>query len=87
MISNLDFVPVFYLVGVFIHVYPVELGGTGADGGDETFALPAPIVLGVREVIACEGMAGGFFEFEVVFKRHVEVLGFLDVKLDVSRCK
>jgi len=37
------------------------------DGGDEAFALPAPVVLGVFEEVAGERVAGGFFEFELLF--------------------
>lgn len=87
MFSDLDFVPVFHLVGIFVHIYPVELRRAGADGRDEPFALPAPIVVGVREEVACEGVAGGFFEFELVFERYVEVLGNLDVELGAGRRK
>lgn len=87
MFPDFDFVPVFHLVGVLVHVYPVELRGAGADGRDEPFALPAPIVLRVREKVACEGVPGGFFEFEFVFERYVEVLGYLDVELGASRRK
>ena len=85
MVSDFDLVPVLDLVGVFVHVDPVELRGAGADGGDEPFALPAPVVLGVREVVACEGVAGGFFELQVVFEGDVEVLGYLDVELQGER--
>lgn len=81
MISDFDLVPVFDLIGIFVHVYPIELRGPGADGRDEPFALPAPVVLGVREVVACEGVAGGFVKLQVVFEGDVEVLGYLDVEL------
>ncbi len=81
MIPDFDLVPVFDLVGILIHVDPIELRGAGTDGRDEPFALPAPIMLGVREVVAREGVGRGFFEFQVVFERDVEVLGDLDVEL------
>ena len=81
MIADFDLVPIFHLIGVFVYVYPIELGRPGADGRDEPFALPAPVVLGVWEIIAGKRMAGGFFEFEVVFQRDVEVLSCLDVEL------
>ena len=82
MIPDFDLVPVFHLVGVLVDVDPVELRGAGANGRDEAFALPAPVVLRVREVIAREGVAGRFFEFEVVVGREVEILSDLDVELD-----
>ena len=85
MIADFDFVAVFDLVGVFVDVDPVELGDAGADGGDEAFALPAPVVLRVGEEVACEGVGGGLVEFESVVKRHVEVVGCLDVELDGER--
>lgn len=86
MVSHFDLVPVFHLVGIFVHVYPIELRGPGADGRDEAFALPAPVVLGVRQVVACEGVAGGFFEFQIVFDGDVEVMGYLDIELK-SECE
>lgn len=82
MISDFDLVPILHLVGIFIHVYPIELRGAGADGRDEAFALPAPIMLGVGKVVAREGVAGGVFEFQVIFQGDVEVLGYLDVELE-----
>ena len=81
MIPHFDLVPVLDLVGVLVHVDPVEERGAGADGRDEPFALPAPVVLGVREEVAGEGVGGGFFEFELVVEGDVEVLGDLDVEL------
>ena len=85
MIPDLDLVPILDLVGIFVHVYPIELRRAGADGGDEPFALPAPVMLGVRKVVACEGVAGGVFEFQVIFQGDVEVLGDLDVELKGER--
>ncbi len=87
MIPDFDLVPVFHLVGVLVHVDPIELRGAGTDGGDEPFALPAPVVLGVREVVAREGVGRGFFELQVVvfFEGDVEVLGDLDVELNVGK--
>lgn len=82
MVSDFDLVPVLDLIGIFIHIYPVELRRAGADGRDEPFALPAPVVLRVREVVACEGVAGRFFKLEVVFEGNVEVLSYLDVELN-----
>ncbi len=63
MISDFDFVSVFHLVGILIHVYPIELWRPGPNSRDEPFALPAPVVLGVREEVSGEGVAGGLFEF------------------------
>lgn len=82
MISDFDLVPVFDLVGILVHIYPVELRRPGADGGDESLALPAPIVLGMREEVACEGVAGRFFKLQFVFEGDVEVLDCLDVELN-----
>lgn len=87
MITNFDLVPVFHLIGIFIHIYPIELRGPRANGGDEPFALPAPVVLGMWEEIAGERVGGRFFEFELIFQRDVEVLCCLNIKLkdaDVS---
>lgn len=81
MIADFDLVPVLHLIGIFIHVYPVELWGPRADGGDKPFTLPAPVVLGMWKIVAGERMAGRFFELEVVFQRDVKVLRCLDVKL------
>lgn len=82
MVADFVLIPVFHLVGVFIHIYPIELRGPRADGGDKPFALPAPVVLGVWEEITGERVAGGFFEFEFIFQRDIEVLRCLNVELE-----
>ena len=84
MIAHFDLVPVLDLVGLFVHVDPVELRGAGPDGRDEPFALPAPVVLGVGEEVAAERVSGGVFEFEFVFEGDVEILSDLDVELIIG---
>lgn len=84
MSCGLMFVPVFYFVGVFVDVDPVEDWGTGSDGGDETFAAPGPVVRGVWHEVAGEGVGWGAFEFELVFGGVVVIVvggGGCDVEL------
>lgn len=75
MARGLVLVPVFYFVGVFVHVDPVEDWGAGGDGGDEAFAAPGPGVGGVRHEVAGEGVGGRAFEFELVVFGGVVVVG------------
>lgn len=73
----LDFGAVFDLGRVRVDVDPVQLGGVVHDGGDEAFALPAPLVVWVAEEVAREGVGGRFFEFEGFVRGGVDVeLGF-----------
>ena len=69
------FVSVFYFVGVFVDVDPVEDGGARSDGGDEAFAAPGPVVGGVGHEVAGEGVGGGAFEFQFVFWGVIVVVG------------
>ena len=78
MSLGLNFVPVLDLVSVFVDIYPIQLRGAVGDGGDETFPLPAPILVGVAEEVACEEVAGWFLEFQRL------VFGDVDVKLSVG---
>ena len=81
MISDFYLVPVFDFVGLFVHIYPIEYWRARRDGGDESFALPAPVVLRVWEEVACERVAGGLLKFKLVFDRDIEILDCLDIEL------
>ena len=84
MIPDFDLVPVLDFIGIFVHVYPVEDRWARRDGRDESFALPAPVVLGVWEEVTGERVAGGLLEFKLVLNGDVEVLTCLDIELDKS---
>jgi len=75
---------IFYFIGLAVHVYPVEHWWTRLYGGDKAFTLPAPVVLGVFEEVAGEGVAGGFFKFEIFFDRDVVIGWVCDIKLEVG---
>lgn len=74
MACGFQFVAVLDFVGVFVDVDPVEDGGAGADGADHAFALPAPVVGGVGEEVAGEGVGVGSRGFE--FERFIVVFVF-----------
>jgi hypothetical protein len=44
----------FDFARVLIHIYPVELGRVVGNGRHQAFTLPAPVVVGVGQEIACE---------------------------------
>ena len=70
---GLDFVPVLDLVSVFVDIYPIQLRGIVSDGGDKTFPLPAPVLVGVAEEVACEEVAGWFLEFQRLIFGNVDI--------------
>lgn len=54
---------------------PNSVSGAGSDGRNEPFALPFPVVRGVRHEVACEWVGRRAFEFEFVFFWDVVVIG------------
>jgi len=55
------------LVRIVVDEDPIQLRGFVADGGDEAFASPTPVLLRVREKVTGEGMAFGALATASVF--------------------
>ena len=54
---GLSFGPVADGVTDFVDIDPIQLRRVVADGRDEAFALPAPVLLRIRQEVAGEWMA------------------------------
>jgi hypothetical protein len=61
------FIAVAELVGVVVDKNPVQLRGFVADGGDEAFTSPTPVLLRVGKKVAGERMAFGTLATAPVF--------------------
>lgn len=70
---RLDLIAVFDFICFLINIDPVQLWGIVHDRGDETFALPAPVVLWMFHKVAGERVRGRFLELETVFSGDIDV--------------